>query len=899
MTDQKFAHYEILGLLGRGGMGEVHRARDTKLGREVAIKLLPEDFALDPERLARFTREAKVLASLQHPNIAGIFGLEEDHNRVFLAMELAEGSDLTDRIAQGAIPEEEVLDIARQLAAGLEEAHEKGVVHRDLKPANIKLGNDGKVKILDFGLARAYAGESSQEENPEHSPTITAAMSHAGVILGTAAYMSPEQARGRKVDRRADIWSFGAVVFEMLTGKRLFEGETISDTLAAVLRQDIEWDELPDNTSPGIRRLLERCLERDPLRRLRDIGEARVFLEAGAQDSSLLASVSSMDLSSATGFREARAGHGLPLWGTVAIAATLAVLGTLLGWQVLGRPKAPPLFNTALPSPADQAFHLISARPGPAAISPDGTMVVYSARDNTGTFRLYLRHLDSPDGTTISGTEGASYPFWSPDNRYVGFFDDDESKLKKVAVSGGPPVSLCEAGNLKGGTWNQDGVILFAESHDSGIFQVPASGGEPVSVTSIKETENSHRHPRFLPGGEQFLFLARVPIGGPREHRVMLGSLNGEEPRLIASSQVAAEYSKGHLLTVREGILLATPFDLKSGALGEGGTPLVEDILIISNDAACAVYSSTVDGMLVYQVSKGKMEKSLQWAGASVTSVGKIGEPGEFFRPRISPDGSQAVVEMLDPATETSDLWLVNLETGLRNRFTFDPGNERHAVWTPDGTTVFYVSSADSTYQVLRQPVEGTGGLSSVYEATRNTVLSGMTPDGSNLMVTMNNTETQWDVLSLNIESGELVPIANTGESEYWGVVSPDGRWFAYNQSRQANVEVIVRPMVGGQRQWQIGGGEGLYPFWAPDGNTLYFITITGDLMATEVDGSGSTFRAGEPKIYMSVGQPEFEGLHICIHPDGKRILEVYGGQSDDESGYLQLVTDWKRGLAN
>jgi Tol biopolymer transport system component len=889
------AHYEVLGLLGRGGMGEVHRARDTKLGREVALKLLPKDFARDAERLARFKREAQVLASLHHPNIASIFGLEEADGQLFLVMELAQGEDLSRRIEKGPIPEEEVLDMARQIAAGLEEAHEKGIVHRDLKPANIKVAPDGKVKVLDFGLARAFAGETAAEGNIEHSPTITA-MTGGNVILGTAAYMSPEQARGKTVDRRADIWSFGVVLYEMLSGKKMFEGETVSDTLAAVLRADPQWDDLPENTSPGMRRLLERCLERDPLRRLRDVGEARIFLEDGAKDSSLLASSSSL-LAEAGATGLAADSKRRPGWRTWGAMAALAVTGMIFGWQVLGRPQPPQLLNLTLPPPEGGVFHLLSTRPGPAALSPDGTMLAYSVREESGTIRLYLRRLASPDATALSGTDGAAYPFWSSDSRYLGFSADE--KLKKVAVAGGPPVTLCEANNQKGGTWNEEGVILFAPSHDSGIFRVSAAGGEPVEITTIPEDgdEDSHRHPRFLPDGKHFLYLARVSGAAGEAPRVYMASLDGGEPMLLTTSETAAEYSAGHLLTVREGILLATPFDPDTGELGESGTPIVEDILVVSSGAACGVYSPNVNGMLAYQVSTGSTDRGLEWAGPAGSQLGSLGEPGDLFRPRVSPDGTQAVVELTDPDTDATDLWLVDLETGLRSRFTFAPGEEYEAIWTPDGREVLYTAEVDSTYRIMRRAVEGTGGAEVVYENDREISVDSVSPDGKIAMLEENDPETGWDIFTLSLETGEKSPVVIEERVQGGAMISPDGRWFVYHSQTSGSFEIIVRPMSGGDRRWQVDRQGGVYPFWSPDGTKLYYLEFSGEISMVPVDGSGATFRAGAPQVFARVAPPQGGGIHVSLHPDGDRVLHVGGEVSEDETGYLHLVTDWRRGL--
>jgi Tol biopolymer transport system component len=891
LSETTLAHYEIIELLGRGGMGEVHRARDAKLGREVALKLLPEDLARDPERLARFRREAQVLASLQHPNIASIFGLEEAGGRPFLVMELAEGQDLSARIAKGPIPEDEVLDIARQIAAGLEEAHEKGVVHRDLKPANIKLGTDGKVKILDFGLARAFVGETASEENLENSPTITAAMSRGGVILGTAAYMSPEQARGKKVDRRADIWAFGLVVFEMLSGKRLFQGETVSDTLAAVLRAEIDYALLPESTSPGMRRLLERCLERDSLRRLRDVGEARIFLEDGAKDSSILASATG--LAGVEAGKPTRTGLRVRAAAVLALACTLAGLG--VGWLIFGPSEPPPVLNTAVPPPHKGAFYLLTTQPGPAALSPDGSMIVYSGRDAEGQVRLYLRRLDSPDATSVSGTDRAAYPFWSPDNRHIAFMTGD--KLKKIAVTGGPPVTLCAANNLKGGTWNADDVILFAPDHQSGIQRVSATGGEVVAVTAIPEggVENSHRHPRFLTDGRHFLFLARLD-SGEGENRVYLGDLEGEAPKLLTTSQVAAEYSAGHLLTVREGTLLATPFDPGTGELGEGGVPLVEDLLI-DTGGAWGVFSPTPGGMLLYQIATGSVDRMLEWIGSGGAELGELGEPGDLFRPRVSPDGSRAVVEVTDPDNDTSDLWIVDLNNGLRSRFTFDPGWEFSGIWTPDGRSVIYTAEVDSLHRIVMHGIEGLAGATVLYESNNDVEVTCVSPDGGTVLFQERMPETGVDIFSLDIETGTTTPVLVAPETQAGAMYSPDGRWFAHFSEAPSVWEVFVRPTAGGERKWQLNRESAAYPFWGPDGTELFYIEADGDVVSVPVDGTGTTFRFGAPRVFTRTSVPDAEGLHVSIHPDGKRILHVGGTLSEDETGYMQLVTDWRRGL--
>ncbi len=571
----------------------------------------------------------------------------------------------------------------------------------------------------------------------------------------------------------------------------------------------------------------------------------------------------------------------------------------MLGWKVLGRSAPPQVLNLTVPPPPGGAFDLSGTDPGPVALSPDGTMMAYAARDASGPVTLHLRRLDSPDATVITGTTDAVYPFWSPDSRYVGFASD--GKLKKVAVAGGPPVVLCPASNMKGGTWNRDGVILFAPDHKSGIHRVSASGGTAVEITTINrdDGENSHREPRFLPGGQRFLFLARMIPARNDSNRVYIGSLDGSPPQMIATSEAQAEYSAGSLLTVREGVLLATPMDPRTGKLGPDGIPLVENILVLSGGAVCAVYSSTGEGMLTYQISTGSAEQFLAWTGPSGTQLGRVGEPGQFRRPRVSPDGTQAVVEVVDPETETSDLWLVNLDSGLRTRFTFDPGDEQDAVWTPDGKSVLYETQVDSTYRIVSRPVEGTGGATVLYEGTEEVTSDGMTPDGSTLMVTREDPDTGYNIYEMAVDTGKMELKVGDKGLDVVAQVSPDGRWFAYTkQSASGAWEVIVRPMTGGNRQWQVDRDEGVYPFWGPHGKKLFYIEASGEVMEVPVDGSGSTFKTGAPKLFAQVSAPVAGGIPVSLGPDGDRLLYVGGDVSEDEKGFLRLVTDWRRGLA-
>ncbi|MEZ4387163.1 MAG: protein kinase [Candidatus Krumholzibacteriia bacterium] len=897
MIGTSLLHYEIKSSLGKGGMGEVFCARDTKLGRDVAIKVLPAELSGDPEREARFQREARALASLQHPNVASVYGFEEAGGVRFLIMELITGAELTERMKEGPIPVAEALGIARQVAAGLEAAHEAGIVHRDLKPANIMQTAEGEVKILDFGLAQAWFGDGGGGTGSSTAPTITAAMTQAGAILGTAAYMSPEQARGSNVDRRADIWAFGVILFEMLTGKRLFQGDTVSDTLAAVLRAEPEWDTLPVEEAPALCRLIERCLERNPKQRLRDIGEARIFLQDGGASGTHL-SFSRLD--HVVGPAGRPAGRP-PLVLAAAVAAVCLAVGALAGWQILGKPAPAPVLHAMIPPPRDTDYDLKGTAPGPAMLSPDGTMVTFAAVDAQGVSRLYLRHLDQGESVGLPGTEGAVYPFWSPDNRAIAFFENGAGKLRKVAVAGGPPVTLCPAPNGKGGTWNRDGVIVFAPDYNVPLFRVPAIGGEPVAITRLAPEFDSHRHPRFLPDGERFIFTARRG-GGGQVNSIYLASLDTTvAPRVIGESQADADFADGHLLTVREGVLMATPFSPDQDHVTEGGVPLVENILTLPG-AAVAVFSTSASGMLVFQTG-ASMEAGtlLLWTDLAGGASEPIGDPGQMYHPAISPDGARAVIEVENASDEGTDLWLVDLASGLKTRFTFAVGDETRAVWSRDGASVFYQSQHDGVSRVIQQPVEGQGAGAIVVESTREASPSSLSPDDGDLLLNWECEDSRIEMRRLSLNEGDGVPVtvaSVAGKNLGGGKYSPDGRWIAYHTETAAGWDVFVIPAAGGARKWQVTSDGAVYPKWSRDGTRLWVSRFSGELRSYEVDGSGQTFKVGPHRSEVTVASPEASGCFYDLHPDGLHLLQTGTDPSfRAEVSYLHLVTDWRRGL--
>jgi serine/threonine protein kinase len=554
--------YEITAPIGAGGMGEVYRATDTKLKREVAIKVLPDDVAGDPDRLARFEREALVLASLNHPNIASIYGLEESGGVPCLVLELVDGQTLAERLAAGALPVEQALGVAKQIAWALEAAHEKGVIHRDLKPANVKITPEGSVKVLDFGLAKAFADEPTEiSGDASLSPTLTMSATRAGVILGTAAYMSPEQARGKPVDKRTDVWAFGCVFYEMLTGRQAFPGETASDCIVGILGREPDWDPLPAHTPLKVRELLQRCLTKDPRNRLHDIADARIEIEE--------AQTPRVDATPEQGNRASLSMRS-PIVLFI-LAATTVAASVVVVTLVNRRPAEQRVLKTTILAPEGAIFDLNPDNPGFPVLSPDGTMLAFSALDNDGESRLYVRPLRSDQPYALTGTEEAGYPFWSPDSQWLAFFSNSDKKLKKVEASGGLPVPICDAIEVKGGSWSRDGLIVFAKNAAGPLHQVRATGGPSTPITQLNSERGdlSHRFPRFLPDGQHFLYLARIAEGDPV---ILVGSLDGQQKRQLLRSPAIAEYAAGHLLFFRGTSIMAQPFDVERLALSGEAT---------------------------------------------------------------------------------------------------------------------------------------------------------------------------------------------------------------------------------------------------------------------------------------------------------------------------------------
>jgi eukaryotic-like serine/threonine-protein kinase len=826
-TGARLGSYEILAALGAGGMGEVYKARDMKLGREVAVKILPESFTHDPERLARFRREAQVLAALNHPHIGAIYGLDEANGQQFLVLELVDGQTLADRLKHGPLPVVEALAIAKQIAEALEAAHEKGIIHRDLKPANIALTQDGNVKVLDFGLAKATEPSGGTSLDVTNSPTITspAMMTGVGVILGTAAYMSPEQAKGRAADKRSDVWAFGCVLYEMLTGKRAFEGEDVSDTLAAVLRGEPDWSRLSSRTLPSIQRMLRLALKKDPRQRLADIHDARIEIEEVGTDAE-----GSVAPASATGAR-------MTWIASLAFAAMLIAAMAIPTVHYLREvsPPTPPEMRLQINTPSTPA-------PFEFALSPDGRrLAVVAAGD--GPPRLWLRSLDETDAQPIAGTEGAEYPFWSADSRSIGFFASN--KLYRIDIAGGQPEFLANAPSGRGGAWNADGTIVFAAAATSALSRIRASGGDLAPVTRLDSPQQtSHRFPQFLPDNHHFLFYVQ---GSPETSGVYLGSLDSGEPkRLTAAETAGACLPPDWVVFVREGALVARRLDVARGRLTGDPVRLADPI---GYDSAYNVggFSVSADGLVAYRAGGGRHQ--LTWFDRTGKAVGVAGESdsSNLLFPELSSDGRRVAVQRT--VQDNTDVWLMDLVRGGSTRLTFDAAIDTTPVWSPDGTQIAFSSNRKGVNDLYLKPSSGVGTEELFLETPNYKTPQDWSKDGRFLLYTQLDSKTGQDLWVLEMTGKERKPrvVVNTPADESRAQFSPNGRWVAYDTNESGRFEIVVQPFPEPGRKWQLSTSGGIAPRWRADGKELYFIAPDGKLMAVSVAASSTTFEAGTP----------------------------------------------------
>ncbi len=870
--------FEVTGRLGEGGMGVVYRATDTTLDRDVALKVLPDAFADDPERLARFEREAKVLASLNHPNIAQIHGLEQSGDVRALVLELVEGPTLQDRIAKGPIPLDEALPIARQIAEALEAAHEQGIIHRDLKPANVKVKDDGTVKVLDFGLAKALGPELS-DLDAANSPTMTmtAAATKMGVIMGTAAYMSPEQAKGRQVDKRADIWAFGVVLFEMLTGRQAFQGEDLSSTLAKVIEREPDWTQLPARTPSAIQTLLRRCLTKDRKRRIPDIGIANIEID---------------DTLSGTGEQTDTAPTALAqpaLWQRPAtIAAMLfgAIVVTGFGVWTLMRPAPAPVTRMSIVLPLTQERTATSRRG--VAISPTGAHVVYVANN-----QLYLRALDELEAEPLTGTEGsrARTPFFSPDGQWVAFYSGQDDALKKVALSGGAAVTLAETTAPWGASWGADDTIVFGQSAQ-GILQVAGAGGTPDVLVAVESPARASQ-PQMLPGGETVLYTL---AGGQRnwdEAQIIAEHLaTGERTVVVEAGSDGRYLPTGHLVYTTGGTLLAVPFDVDRLEVTGGPVPVVDGVSrSLVTGAANADIART--GALVYLPGDATGEvRTLVWVDRNGAEETLDTPPRTYTYPRLSPDGTRVALHTLD---DEGDIWVWDLRRGALTRLTVGGSPDSPPVWTPDSQRVVFNSVRDGNGNLYWRAADGTGTVERLTDSPNSHYPTSISPGGDRLVFTQVVPGGHADLYVLSLdETRRTEPLLVTEFDEDNGEISPDGRWLAYEADASGRFEIYVQPFPDVDAgRWQISTTGGTRPLWGPDGRELFYLTEARVMGVTVETAAG--FSAGTPTLVVEEPYygPQFAtpGRTYDVSPDGQRFLMLKeGALADTDDPFAGLV---------
>jgi Tol biopolymer transport system component len=877
---RRLGSFEVLAPLGAGSMGEVYRARDTRLSREVALKTLPPTVSADPSRLARFEREARMLASLSHPNIAAIYGLEEADGVLFLVLELVEGETLADRLEAGPLPARQSLLYCRQIAEALEAAHAKGIVHRDLKPSNVRVTPDGRVKVLDFGLAKALADESSGEDISD-SPTLA---TREGVILGTAAYMSPEQARGREVGRQTDVWAFGCIVFECLAGQRPFGGATMTDTLVTVLAGDPDFNRLPASTHPLVRSLIGRCLEKDTDRRLHDIADARLEIEEALQSSGVNLR---RETGSWRGLRRqkwvSRAGWGLAL---VAVGAA----GASIAWRAWPRRGAPPAsLRLDLAVPAGVRLAEVDAGQPAFAFSVDGASVVFVGEAG-GRRRLYLRALADLEASPLAGTEGGAHPFLSPDGEWVGFVA--EGKLKKVNLRGGEPLVLADAPRLRGASWGSDDTIVFAPTADGGLMSLHASGGAAQALTDPgpSATHRSHRWPQILPGGQAVLFSTATTSGREEDRGVAVLRRSTREWQELLADASYPRYVPGHLLFARAGSLLAVPFDVESLQVTGAPVAVLQDLRMSRRGSALAFFEVSSRGDLLYVPGYPRPpDRRLVWVDRK-----GVGEPltaprRPYFRPVLSPDGRRLAVVV---EGSNDDVWVHDLERESWTRLTFEADNT-DPVWSSDGGQMFFASNRGGPYNLFTVPADGSGPPQALWKTEDWALPGSRSPDGRHVAFAQLDASSSWDVWTLELAQRNARPFLQTAFVESYAAFDPSGKFLAYVSTESGRAEVYVRPFPGPGAKWPVSSGGGTEPVWSRDGRELFY-RQGPRLMVVPIRG-GESLATGAPQLlFEGRFEPGINGFpDYDVSADGRRFLMVENPDPPAPPARLVMAPGW------
>ena len=886
--------YEIIAPLGAGGMGEVYRARDAQLSRDVAIKVLPAAYSEDTDRMRRFEQEAQAAGALNHPNILVVHHVGTHDGAPYLVSELLEGETLRDRLQGGALPQRKAIDYGLQMAHGLAAAHEKGIAHRDLKPENIFITKDGRVKILDFGLAK-LTGLGNADQSQTEIPTRRV-HTDPGLVMGTVGYMSPEQLCGKPADHRSDIFSFGAILYEMLSGKHAFRGESTAETMSAILREDPrELSENRKTINPALERVVQHCLEKNPEERFHSARDLAFAIQALSGSAALSGQMSAM----AAQLERPKLGRYFP-WVVAGISALTSII--LLPFAISSFKHAPARANvirSAILPPENASFLALNL----FAVSPDGQRLAFVARDAKGQNMLWMRPLDAPTAQPLAGTDGISTgspPFWSADSRLIAFFAG--GKLKTIDGSGGPPQTVCDAPNARGGSWNRDGVIVFAPNPGGPIHRVSAAGGASNPVTKLDESQrqSTHRWPYFLPDGHHFIYR----VGGTgataqnENNGIYLGSLESQEQRLILRADTSAAYASGYLLFGREGTLMVQPFDEKSFQLTGDAFPVAEHLqfdVVITR----AIFSVSENGVLIFQSSAAGGDSRLIWFDRSGKQTGQLGQPGLYFQPQFSPDGQKLAVASFDIRAGSADIWLYELARNVPTRFTFDPASEVAPIWSPDGSTIIFSSNRKGPYDIYQKASTGAGSEEVLLESDETKTVNSWSADRRFIVYTSadakaNTKEDLW-ILPLFAEHKPF-PFLRTQFNESFAQFSADGHWIAYVSDESGSNQVYIAPFPGPGGKWQASSVGGTEPRWRGDGKELFYLAPDNKLMAVGVNVSA------ESSLTVSNAQPLFEvhtastpGTHYDVTRDGKRFLVDSSGEGS--SAPISLVVNWTSDL--
>jgi len=874
-------------------MGEVYRAQDTRLDRTVAIKVLAAALTGTAAGRQRFEREARAVSALSHPNICALFDVGQQDGIDFLVMEFLEGESLAQRIAKGALPSEQLLRIAIEVADALDKAHRRGLVHRDLKPGNVMLTKTG-AKLLDFGLAKS-TGLGAAGAGLTASPTLSNPLTAEGAIVGTFQYMAPEQLEGKEADARSDIFSFGAMLYEVATGKKAFEGKSQASLIASILdREPAPMSAIQPLVPVPLERVVKTCLAKDPDARFQTMHDVKLqlswILEAGAQTGLQAAAPAPVA-------RRGRLREHIALAATGILAVACAVLGFLY-WRAANVQS--PVIRAFIPPPEKATYQSTAFTGGPATISPDGTKLAFVARRADGINLIFVRALDSLVAQPLAGTENATYHFWSPDGRSLAFFANN--KLKKIDASGGPSLTLTDAPNGRGGTWNRDGVILFSPSSNSGLIRVAAAGGAttPVIELDIKRGESTYRWPSFLPDGKHFLYLARVGLGGfsaGENTAIRVASLDGKVNVDLVRARSNAVYASGYLLYARESTLMAQPFNPVRLQFTGDAFPVAEQ-LQYDGAFSRAVFSASETGILAYHSGDAVIGAKLLWLDRNGKPTSQLGDQAVMFDVRLSPDAKSLAINISDPRLGPPDIWIYDVARGLRTRFTFDPSNDGLPVWSPDGSRIVFRSNRKGPYDLYIKKFAGSEPEELLLESDRYKYPRSWSRDGRYVLFEILESQTNFDIWVLPM-TGEKKPFLflQTKFSESEAEFSPDGRWVAYTSDESGREEVYVAPFPGPGRKWQISTNGGSWPHWRRDGREIYYYRAEAAnyITAVQVGARGDTFEVGTTKSLFEIPASPL-GTVYDVTGNGQRFL-INTLVQPQSSAPITLVVNWTAGL--